>query len=256
MHCALHWGRVMEMFERPHHQRISTVLHALDGCLLLENNCLFGGGTAIALRHGEYRESVDIDFLVSDVGNYRNLRQLLTGANGIAAIVRSDAEPLTQVREMRADQYGIRTMLRVEGQPIKFEVVLEGRIVLLAPTLNDRVCNIATLTPVDMATSKLLANSDRWADDGVFGRDVIDLAMMAAPIALLRLAVAKAEGAYGSAILRDLQKALQRFQDRQGWLERCMQAMSMNLPKALVWKRLRALCACLPKDTGADERRV
>lgn len=131
----------MEMFERPHHQRISTVLHALDGCLLLENNCLFGGGTAIALRHGEYRESVDIDFLVSDVGN-------------------------------------------------------------------------------------------------------------------LRLAVAKAEGAYGSAILRDLQKVLQRFQDRQGWLERCMQAMSMNLPKALVWKRLRALCACLPKDTGADERRV
>lgn len=172
----------MEMFERPHHQRISTVLYALDGCLLLENNCLFGGGTAIALRHGEYRESVDIDFLVSDVGNYRNLRQLLTGANGIAAIVRSD--------------------------------------------------------------------------DGVFGRDVIDLAMMAAPIALLRLAVAKAEGAYGSAILRDLQKALQRFQDRQGWLERCMQAMSMNLPKALVWKRLRALCACLPKDTGADERCV
>jgi len=29
-----------------------------------------------------------------------------------------------------------------------------------------------------MATSKLLANSDRWADEGVFNRDVIDLAMM------------------------------------------------------------------------------
>lgn len=58
------------MFERPHHQRIATVLSALDGSFLLDNNCLFGGGTAIALRHGEYRESVDIDFLVSDIGSY------------------------------------------------------------------------------------------------------------------------------------------------------------------------------------------
>lgn len=40
------------MFERPHHQRI-------------------------ALRHGEYRESVDIDFLVSDAAGYRELRQLV-----------------------------------------------------------------------------------------------------------------------------------------------------------------------------------
>lgn len=244
------------MFERPHHQRIAMVLNALDGRLLLEHNCLFGGGTAMALRHGEYRESVDIDFLVSDVGSYRALRQLLTGVNGVAAIVRAGAVPLLQAREVRADQYGIRTMLRVADQPIKFEIVLEGRIALLAPTASDEVCGIATLTPLDMATSKLLANSDRWADDGVFGRDLIDLAMMSPTNALLRLAVAKAEGAYGGAILRDLQNALQRFQDRHGWLERCMQALSMNLPKALVWKKLRALRACLPKETSGGDKAI
>lgn len=55
------------MFERPHHQRIAQVLRALNAPLLRENQCLFGGGTAIALRYGEYRESVDIDFLVSGV---------------------------------------------------------------------------------------------------------------------------------------------------------------------------------------------
>jgi hypothetical protein len=38
------------------------VLSALDGDLLREVNCLFGGGTAMALRFGEYRESVDMDF--------------------------------------------------------------------------------------------------------------------------------------------------------------------------------------------------
>lgn len=49
------------VFERPHHRRIARVLQALDGDRLRALGCLFGGGTAIALRYGEYRESVDID---------------------------------------------------------------------------------------------------------------------------------------------------------------------------------------------------
>jgi len=229
------------MFERPNHQRISQVLDVLNGQLLRENHCLFGGGTAVALRYGEFRESVDVDFLVADVASYRNLRQLLTGANGIAAIVREGADPLTQAREVRTDQYGIRTMLRVADQTIKFEIVLEGRIELADPGANDEVCGVATLTPLDMATTKLLANSDRWGDDGVFSRDIIDLAMMNPSLVLLRQAVAKAETAYGQAIRQDIEKALQRLQNRHGWLERCMQTMAMSLPKAVVWQRLRAL---------------
>ncbi len=229
------------MFERPHHQRISQVLDVLNGQLLRENHCLFGGGTAIALRYGEFRESGDVDFLVSDVASYRNLRQLLTGADGIAAIVREGADPLTQAREVRADEYGIRTMLRVADQTIKFEIVLEGRIELADPGASDEVCGVTTLTPLDMATSKLLANSDRGGDDGVFSRDIIDLAMMNPSLVLLRQAVAKAETAYGQAIRQDIEKALQRLQNRHGWLERCMQTMAMSLPKAVVWQRLRAL---------------
>lgn len=229
------------MFERPHHQRIAQVLGALNGPLLRENYCLFGGGTAIALRYGEYRESVDIDFLVSNLASYRNLRQLLTHPGGIAGIVHAQATPLEQIKEVRADQYGIRTLLRVTGQPIKFEIVLEGRIQLAAPTVKDEICGVTTLTPLDMATSKLLANSDRWADDGVFSRDVIDLAMMKPSLALLRQALLKAHGAYGNAIRQDLDKALLRLQTRHGWLERCMQAMAMVEPKAVVWQRLRAL---------------
>lgn len=231
----------MALFERPHHQRIAYALRALNGPLLRANNCLFAGGTVIALRYGEYRESVDMDFLVSNVACYRNLRQLLTGAGGMAAIVREDAEPLMQLREVRADQYGIRTALQVADQPIKFEIVLEGRIELSAPGVRDEVCGVATLTPLDMATSKLLANSDRWRDDGVFNRDVVDLAMMNPSLDLLRQAIAKAETAYGQAIRQDLDKAIQHLQDRHDRLERCMEAMAMNLPKALVWKKLRAL---------------
>ncbi|MCE9633206.1 MAG: nucleotidyl transferase AbiEii/AbiGii toxin family protein [Methylophilales bacterium] len=231
----------MELFERPHHQQIAHVLSILNGPLLRENNCLFGGGTVIALRYGEYRESVDIDFLVSNIASYRNLRQLLTGIDGIAAIVREGAEPLAQVSEIRADQYGIRTMLQAVDRPIKFEIILEGRIELESPEANDEIFNIATLTPLDMATSKLLANSDRWNDDGVFNRDIIDLAMMNPSLALLRKAVTKAETAYGQAIRQDIEKAINRLQSRHGWLERCIQAMAMNLPKAVVWRQLRKL---------------
>lgn len=244
-HCGWRLGltlvREPTMFERPHHQRIARVLAALNGSLLRHNHCLFGGGTAIALRYGEYRESVDVDFLVSDVSSYRNLRQLLTDPQGIVAITRVDAEPLKQAREVRADQYGIRTVLLVDEQPIKFEIVLEGRIQLADPTPADEICAIATLMPLDMATTKLLANSDRGLDDGVFNRDLIDLAMMNPPLALLRRAVAKAEQAYGKSIRQDLDKAINRMHDRHGWLERCMQAMAMTVPKAQLWQRIRAL---------------
>jgi hypothetical protein len=202
---------------------------------------LFGGGTVIALRFGEYRESIDIDFLVSDVTHYRSLRQLLKGADGINAILLPGQPPLAQLRDIRADQYGIRTMLSVAELLIKFEIVLEGRIQLVAPTAKDVVCGISTLTVLDMTASKLLANSDRWADDGVFSRDLIDLAMLQPGLPLLRQAIAKAEAAYGQAICVDMGKAIQQLQQRQGWLERCMQAMAMTLPKALVWQRVRNL---------------
>lgn len=102
------------------------------------------------------------------------------------------------------------------------------------PAAGDVSCGIATLTPQDMAARKLLANSDRWADDGVFSRDLIDLAMMDAPLPLLRRAASKAEGAYGPAILRNLDKALDRLMSRTGWLEPCMQAMDMRMRKTLL----------------------
>lgn len=229
------------MFERPHHQRIAHVLAALDGDVLRQHGCLFGGGTCIVLRYGEYRESVDIDFLVSDPTGYRELRQLLTGPQGLNAVVRPGAQPLAMLREMRADQYGIRTMVQMDGQAIKFEIVREARIALAVPGTDDVVCGIGTLTPLDLAASKLLANSDRQADDGVFSRDVIDMAMMGLRLPVLRMALAKAEQAYGPAVARDLGKAIDRLQERQGWLERCMKAMAMTLPKAVLWQKIRAL---------------
>jgi hypothetical protein len=229
------------LFERPHHRRIATLLQALDADALLANACLFGGGTAMALRFGEYRESVDIDFLVSRVDGYRQLRQHLMGPEGLRAITRP-GQVLIPSREIRADQYGMRTLLQVDGADIKLEIVVEGRIELEAPGLDDRLCGVATLTPLDMVTCKLLANSDRWRDDAVLCRDLIDLAMMAPPKKLLQRAMAKAQVAYGDNVAADLAKAIENLRQRPHRLDICMKAMAMTtVSKAALWSRIRAL---------------
>ena len=229
------------MFRRDHHVRIATVLQALDGDLLARHQCWFGGGTAIVLLRNEYRESVDIDFLVSDLAGYRSLRLMLTGQQGLLAICRPGLR-LTAVAGMQADQYGIRTMLRVSDVEIKLEIVNEGRMQFETPSADNRICGVSVLTPLDLAASKLLANSDRWSDGAVFSRDIIDLAMLDLPRPELNRAVEKAKVAYGDSIERDLAKSIQALVDQKGRLEECMSAMKMDdVPKALLWKRIRNL---------------
>lgn len=74
----------------------------------------------------------------------------------------------------------------------------------------DQIYGVSTLAVLDLGASKLLANADRQADDGVFSRDFIDLAKMNLTVAQLRAAVNKAEQAYGLSICRDLSKAIDR----------------------------------------------
>jgi len=228
------------MFDRPHHQRIAKVLESLEAGLLKEHNCLFAGGTAIALSYGEYRESVDMDFLVSDLASYRHLRTLVR-EQGVQGLMKSTDSGQFQTTDIRSDQYGIRTKVFVEGKPIKFEIVLEGRVVLAKPGKKDSILGVATLTRLDMASSKLLANSDRGLDMGVHCRDVIDLAMLNLSKSEFAEATTKTKAAYGEAILKDLSKVIVMLGEANGLLERCMKAMDVSVPRALLWQRMSKL---------------
>lgn len=223
------------MFERPHHRRLAKLLAALDAAKLAAHHCYFGGGTAIALLHGEYRESRDVDFLVSELPCYRELRGIVT-RQGIAGLFQGPVKPL---REVRMDQYGIRTLIEVDGVPIKFEIVLEARITLEPAPEGCAVCGVRTLAHVDQVAEKLLANSDRWAADEVDSRDLIDLAMMLDKGRIPAPAWHKAGNAYSS-IEADLEKA-QAHIERPGRLVRCMANLQMTLPPALVLDRIRKL---------------
>lgn len=229
------------MFEREHHRNVAFVLQALDPLVLASWQCWFGGGTAMALRYGEYRESVDIDFLVSDLAGYRELRQALGGAHGLAPLVR-EGLALPLARDVVTDQYGIRTQVRAGASIIKFEIVREARISLAPPGADDVLCGVGTLTPLDLAAGKLLANADRWADDAVFSRDLIDLAMQRESVNLLRQACAKAEGAYGASVRESLAKAVQSLRQRPHRLAECMAALGMQgVSAAQLWQHIRRI---------------
>ncbi len=205
----------------------------------MSSKCYFGGGTAAALRFGEYRESEDIDFLVSDRAGYGTLREKVCGPDGFNALTRRS---IAVLRPVVANQYGIRTLLDIDGEPIKFEIVLEGHITLEEPGPRDTVCGVATLSALDAAASKLLANSDRWADASVHSRDIIDLAMMEPGPDLMGRAIAKAESAYRSSIVKDLNKAIDFLRDNPERLEVYMHALRMDdISRTELWDRIQRL---------------
>jgi hypothetical protein len=194
------------MFRLARHDVVIQVLSALNRDLLNSCNCYFGGGTRIVMELDEYRESLDIDLLCADREGYRNLRAII--AHDSLGHIMEHSFPLA--REVRADRYGIRTFIEVAGERIKFEIVFEGRISLAGEDVSG--IPIVSLDRISCVAEKLLANADRWADQGVLSRDLIDLAFMAtywgAPSPE---AFQKAEGAYGLVIRRTLASAHTQF---------------------------------------------
>ena len=158
------------MFKRPGYQRVAEVLSALNSDLLAEAECFFGGGTAIALSLGKYRESLDIDFLCSSHAGYRILRNAVSN-HDLGSLLR---EPIKHLREVRMDRDGIRAVLEVNGMPIKIEFIKEGNTELHVDV--DAVFGVPTLSRIDMYTQKPLANADRGLDKSTMSRDIIDLA--------------------------------------------------------------------------------
>jgi hypothetical protein len=68
----------------------------------------------MALKYGEFRESVNLDFLVSDREGYRELRQMIRQQNDLKALWRIGGLPPQEEREPLADQYGIRARVMVD----------------------------------------------------------------------------------------------------------------------------------------------
>jgi len=205
----------------------------MDPDFLRSAACCFGGGTCLALLLGEYRESVDIDFLCASTEGYRAIRSTV-GEGSLGRLFRVEPRML---REVRADRYGIRTALDVDGVPIRFEVVHEGRIPLHCEAVD--LLPVPVLARTDLFAEKLLANCDRWADRSTFARDALDLIVMSAhwgPIPAEALEVA--EKAYGGVVHTAFERATKALTDDPGYLTLCFNALSVS-PEAQTTVRQR-----------------
>ncbi|MBT2143281.1 MULTISPECIES: nucleotidyl transferase AbiEii/AbiGii toxin family protein [unclassified Rhodanobacter] len=208
------------MFERPRHQKVAKLLRSMDGELLTQAKCYFGGGTAITLKLGEYRESVDINFLCSDKDGYRLLRNAITPPT-LGAALRS---PVKHLRDVRTQRDKISTFLEVDGVPVRVEFVLEGRIAIdgaLDPDLG-----VPVLARDGMYAEKLLANADPGPLTDEPRPDRLgyhDPGVGPIPPGALK----KAEGAYGRSTYDHFDRGLEQLRDDR-YRDECLKAMAMT----------------------------
>ncbi len=216
------------MFRRELFRSMAHVLEALDADVLAQTSFRFGGGTCLALAHGEYRLSRDLDFICSDGQGYAELRHSVRERGYDALFPTERRANLGFPREIRADQYGLRFPVIVGGTSIRVEMIREARI-----TLGDAEQAVWTQVPLlsiaDAFAEKLLANSDRWADRDDLARDLVDLAIlrvMHGPIP--QTAWVATEHAYRSGPVNDLRKAAERFIAEPNYQQRCFDGLEVE----------------------------
>ena len=210
-------------FKLDHYNKILTILNSLDDEVLEKGCAYFGGGTLLALDFEEYRWSKDIDFIspISSSG-YGYLRTVVFD-NGYEGLFRD----LSKIKIGRGttDQYGIRMVVLIDDEPIKTEIIAEGRFELDLPRYPEW-SPVACLSLSDCFTSKLLANSDRFTDESVESRDLIDLAVLRLQSEIPLKALTKAEKAYE--VMRQLKRAIQSFQERPNYRRKCFAGLKID----------------------------
>lgn len=158
-------------FTLGHHKAISKALFNFNSKYLADNKILFGGGTRIALELGEYRESVDIDFICPDRSSYRAVREQVTNTT-LGALVSND---FNYIREVRPDRDAVRTAIEVDGVKIKLEFVSFDNY-QLKPASNTGLFPVPYLDQMSCFYTKLLANADRKLSPPC--KDIFDLLAM------------------------------------------------------------------------------
>lgn len=133
----------------------------LDHDLLKETDARFGGGTLVSMRHGEYRESVDVDFLLCKSRPF----------SAVKGQVRSITD-LKLAREPVVEKDAVRLWVEYEGRTVKIEFIHEQRFAFGSP---DNFCGINALNDMDLMACKLFAYSDRSIYAARPGKDISDI---------------------------------------------------------------------------------
>lgn len=211
-------------FKRPAHQQVLSLLGNLDSAFLAEARCYFGGGTRIVLELGEYRVSRDMCFLCSDRDGYRLLRETVLDST----LGKIAATNLTLVRDVRADQYGVRTFIEQDDTRLKFEIAREARIDLSGTNVSG--LPVTCLARPHCFAERFLANADRGMDASTLSRDIIDLAFMVEGWSAddARLGMELAVDAYGDSTQKALDSVLIKMKENRTYRNRCVEGLAIK----------------------------
>ena len=198
---------------------------------LEQAQCFFGGGTQLVMSHGEFRESRDIDLLLSSQEGLRMLRETVNDRS----LGRIFKGRIHLAREVRADRYAIRTFVTEDpaAEPLKLEIVVEARIELNG--VMDKALAVPCLEPASGIAEKLLANADRGRAKEYRARDVIDLAFVSldADKADFFAGHELAERAYGQVVVRELDEVLRMLDLEPRYRAQCVADLMVSDAKAL-----------------------
>lgn len=202
----------------------------MDATFLGKTQCFFGGGTQLVMSYGEFRESRDIDFLVSSQEGLRAIRETVS-ERSLGAVFR---ERIYLEREVRADRDSVRTFIRENetAPPIKFEIILEGRIALAGA--HDDALGVPILSPECAIAEKLLANADRGRAKEHCSRDVIDLAFVSLVLddSAFLAGYELAQRPYGRSIKRELDEVLKMLEFDAKYRALCIKELLIDDTKA------------------------
>lgn len=156
----------------PYRHRIAKVLLGLDGQWLDRAHCYLGGGAALMLQMGGYRETRGIDFFCGTRAGFRMLRNAVARP-GLGGLLKATAFDVCGVH---CSQNKIEVFFAVDGLPVRVMFMCAQPVTGLR--VSDLLFDVPLLSRKDMYVSKLLANTDRGVDHAGHHRDLIDLAMM------------------------------------------------------------------------------
>jgi len=223
-------------FIRPGHHLVLSVLQSLDSGFLEAAGCFFAGGTRIVLELGEYRESRAVDFLCADSAGYRRIRETVR-EHSLGSIQSSD---LQLARQVRADQYGVRTVVQHNQSTLKFEIIREGRIALDGEPVAG--LPVTCLSHRCCFAEKFMANSDRGLDMSTLSRDIVDLAFMIQGWSVedAEAGLALAMTAYGKTVPDAISAVIEKMTQDRAYRSRCINGLAITEPETFS-RGLRAL---------------
>lgn len=191
----------MSKFKLEHHALIESALSNFNADFFIENRIFFGGGTRIALELGEFRKSIDIDFLCPDKNSYRAVREHVTNVS-LGELVKQDFE---YAREIMFNRDSVRVVFKCDGAPLKLEFVCFDNY--------DLNCVVDDQFPVPYLDrescfyTKLMSHTDRCMSHPY--KDIVDiLAMCDSWGEIPESAFIKAESHYGQQIRSMLIRAV------------------------------------------------